>query len=286
MCIGLICVDPVWIAVFFISLIIAIVAQVFIKAQYGKWSQVRNGPDLSGLEAGFALVNRTHLGGGDAAKISPPESAELRKLRDLQNKGIITEEEYEAKKRQIDATGAKQADTKTNTSSIRFAKVAGTLSDNYDPRHQTVNLSQGVATQHSVAAMAIVAHELGHAQQHESGSALMSMRNVLVPALRFSPTLSYFLILIGLIFNVTGLFWLGVLFYGLVVLFALLTLPVEIDASRRGRRLLREAGLMQTEQDETGTRQVLMAAASTYVAAAITSLLQMLYYVRIGRRSA
>ena len=269
---------------FVISLIIAIAAQVYIKAQYGKWSRVRNGPDLSGLEAGFAIVNRTHLGGGDAAKISAPESAELRKLRDLQSKGIITAEEFEAKARQIEATAKPQSDTKTNTSSIRFAKAAGTLTDNYDPRNRTVNLSEGVGAGHSVAAMAIVAHELGHAQQHESGSALMSMRNVLVPALRFSPSLSYFLILIGLIFNLAGLFWLGVLFYGLVVLFALLTLPVEIDASRRGRRLLREAGLMQTEQDNTGTRQVLMAAASTYVAAAITALLQLLYYVRIGRR--
>jgi Zn-dependent membrane protease YugP len=132
--------------------------------------------------------------------------------------------------------------------------------------------------------MAIVAHELGHAQQHEENSALISMRNFLVPAVSVSPQIAYLLIIIGLIFNLAGAFWLGVIFYGLMVLFSIVTLPVEFDASRRGRNLLREAGLMKTDQDKAGSQRVLMAAASTYIAAAITAILQLFYYISIGRR--
>ena len=89
---------------------------------------------------------------------------------------------------------------------------------------------------------------------------------------------------IGLIFNLAGAFWLGVIFYGLMVLFSIVTLPVEFNASSRGRKLLREAGLMVTQEDESGSQRVLMAAASTYVAAAVTAILQLLYYISIGRR--
>jgi Zn-dependent membrane protease YugP len=110
------------------------------------------------------------------------------------------------------------------------------------------------------------------------------VRNVLVPAVRFSPTIAYMLILVGLIFNATGLFWLGIIFYALVVLFAILTLPVEFDASRRGLQLLDQSGLMVTDTDRQGSRRILFAAASTYVAAAITAVLQLLYYISIARR--
>ncbi|HSG16856.1 MAG TPA: zinc metallopeptidase [Anaerolineae bacterium] len=141
-----------------------------------------------------------------------------------------------------------------------------------------------MAGKHSVAAMAILAHELGYAQQHENGWLLISMHNVLVPAVRFSPQIAYVLILVGLIFNLTGAFILGVIFYALVVLFSTLTLPVEFDASRRGLKLLDQAGLMDGEQDRSGSRRILFAAASTYVAAAITVILQLLYYVSIACR--
>ena len=103
-------------------------------------------------------------------------------------------------------------------------------------------MSQDVATTPSVAAMAVVAHELGHAQQYAENSVLIQMRSFLVPAMRFSPMVSYALIMIGLFANILGLMQLGILFYGVVVLFMILTLPVEIDASRRGLLLLREAG--------------------------------------------
>jgi Zn-dependent membrane protease YugP len=110
------------------------------------------------------------------------------------------------------------------------------------------------------------------------------MRNVLVPAVRFSPQVAYILILIGFLFNIAGALWLGILFYALMVVFSVLTLPVEIDASRRGIQLLRESGLIEVEQDERGARNVLTAAASTYVAAAVTAILTLLYYITIARR--
>lgn len=160
----------------------------------------------------------------------------------------------------------------------------GELSDHYDPRSHTVRMSMGVASEPSVAAMAIAAHELGHAQQHQENSALIAMRSFLLPAVQISPTISYGLIFAGLIFNITGLAWLGIIFFGITVAFMVLTLPVEIDASRRGLRLLEETGLMQSEQDRSGSRQILTAAALTYVAAAITSILTLLYYVSLVSR--
>ena len=275
-------IDPLYLFIFFITLAISIAAQVFMSSTFKKWNQIRNGPDLSGTETGYAIVNRTGLGGGKPVAVSAIETPELRKLAELRDKGVITEGEYQAKRGQIKPP--KIQDTSVNTSEIEFQHISGNLTDHYDPRTQTVRLSDGVAKRHSVAAMAIVAHELGHAQQHEENSALISMRNFLVPAVSVSPQIAYLLIIIGLIFNLAGAFWLGVIFYGLMVLFSIVTLPVEFDASRRGRNLLREAGLMQTDQDEAGSQRVLMAAASTYIAAAVTAVLQLLYYISIGRR--
>ena len=236
-----------------------------------------NGAGLTGVEAGYAIVNRTDLG-GSGLDIEVPE---LKRLQELKAQGIITEQEYRAKASQIKAQAR---DTAVNRSSINFEAVRGDLTDHYDPRTHTVRLSEGVATRKSVAAMAIVAHELGHAQQHEHNSFLITARNVLVPAVRFSPTIAYILILIGFFFNLVGALWLGILFYALMVVFSVLTLPVEIDASRRGIRLLKESGLIVVDQDEKGARNVLNAAASTYIAAAVTAILTLLYYISIARR--
>jgi len=275
-------IDPTYLIVFFITLGISIAAQVFMSRTYKKWSQVRNGSDLSGTEAGYAIVNRTGLGGGSPVSVSTIETAELKKLGQLRDQGLVTEQEFQAKRAQLDLP--KVGDTGVNTSQIEFQHVSGNLTDHYDPRSNTVRLSDTVANRNSVAALAIVAHELGHAQQHEHNSFLITMRNFLVPAVSLSPRIAYFLIFIGLIFNFAGAFWLGVVFYGLMVVFSIITLPVEFDASRRGRQLLREADLMVSPEDEAGSQRVLMAAASTYVAAAVTAVLQLLYYISIGRR--
>ncbi len=160
----------------------------------------------------------------------------------------------------------------------------GQHTDHYDPASHVVRMSQEVATQPSVASMAVVAHELGHAQQHAERSMLIQMRNFLVPAMQFSPMVSYLLIVVGFLLNIAGLIEIGILFYGVVVVFMVLTLPVEFDASRRGLKLLRETGLMTTSDDVSGSRSVLTAAALTYVAAAVTALLNLLYYISLLNR--
>lgn len=167
---------------------------------------------------------------------------------------------------------------------VRLESTPGRMSDHYDPRTHTVRMSMDVAAKPSVASMAIVAHELGHAQQHAQNSPLIGLRNFLVPAMQISPTVSYGLIFAGLIFNITGLLWIGILFFAVTVVFMVLTLPVEIDASRRGLALLRESGVMSTQEEVGGARQVLTAAALTYVAAAITSVLTLLYYISLAQR--
>jgi uncharacterized protein len=167
---------------------------------------------------------------------------------------------------------------------VELEGVPQEMGDHYDPQTKIVRLSPSVAGTDSIASMAIVAHELGHAQQDKEHSPFMMARNFLVPAVQLSPSISYGLIIMGLMFNITGLAWLGVAFFGLTVLFMLLTLPVEIDASLRGLRLLESTGLMRTEQDRDGARQMLMAAAFTYIAAAITSILTLLYYISLVNR--
>jgi Zn-dependent membrane protease YugP len=157
----------------------------------------------------------------------------------------------------------------------------GELTDNFDPSSGVVNLSQDVARQASVAAMAITAHEFGHVQQHQQHSPLMAVRTMLVPSAMWGPRIGFALIFIGLILNFTGLALVGLILFAGTTLFTVVTLPVELDASRRAMILLRETGLIQSEQDAQGARAVLTAAAFTYVAAVATSLLTLLYYAMI-----
>jgi Zn-dependent membrane protease YugP len=173
---------------------------------------------------------------------------------------------------------------RTSLDPIPVERVSGQLSDHYDPRANVVRLSQPVADVKSVAAMAVSAHELGHVQQYQTGSGLIKMRGMLLPALQFSPTLSYICLMLGFLFNMTGFLWLGIFFFGLMVVFSLLTLPVEFDASRRGLKMLDEAGMLTSPEDKQGAQQVLRAAGLTYLAAAVTSVLQLLYYVSIVNR--
>lgn len=179
---------------------------------------------------------------------------------------------------------AQELFNKTSLEPVRVEHVSGTLSDHFDPRANVVRLSDSTARVNSVSAMAVTAHEFGHVQQYQSGSGMIKMRGFLMPALQFSPTISYIAILLGLWFNMTGLLWIGIIFFSIMVLFSLLTLPIEIDASRRGMRLLNEAGLMQSMDDEKGSKAVLRAAAMTYLAAAITSILQLFYYISVAKR--
>ncbi|MEJ2751599.1 MAG: zinc metallopeptidase [Candidatus Promineifilaceae bacterium] len=173
---------------------------------------------------------------------------------------------------------------RTSLSPTRVEPTRGSLTDHFDPRDNIVRLSEPVYGQSTISALAVSAHELGHVQQYQTGSSLIKARGFLLPAIQYSPTLSYLSILMGVIFNISGLVWLGVFFFALLVLFSFLTLPVELDASRRAIRMLEESGLLVTAEDKTGAQAVLRAAAMTYLAAAVTSLLQLLYYINIARR--
>jgi Zn-dependent membrane protease YugP len=169
---------------------------------------------------------------------------------------------------------------------VQIQGTAGELTDHYDPRNKTVFLSNGVANNPSVAALAIAAHELGHAQQDAEDYFPMRLRGIMVPMVNIGSYLGWILILAGLIIGWTGLAWLGVLVFSGGALFALATLPVEFDASARAKRLLAQSGIIQSDEEMRGVNTVLNAAALTYVAALVTAILQLLYYVMLiaGRR--
>jgi len=164
---------------------------------------------------------------------------------------------------------------------VRIEGVPGELSDHYDPRTKTLHLSQGVANSRSVASLAIVAHEVGHAVQDATDYAPLKLRGSIVPAIQVSAWIAPLLFFIGLLLNVTGLAWLGVILFGGTVVFALITLPVELNASARAMAMLRDNGLVASDQDEKGASSVLNAAALTYVAALAQTLMTLLYYVTL-----
>ncbi|HCR70219.1 MAG TPA: zinc metallopeptidase [Anaerolineae bacterium] len=164
---------------------------------------------------------------------------------------------------------------------LQIQGTPGELTDHYDPRNNTLFLSNSVANVPSVAALAIAAHELGHAQQDAEEYFPMRLRGFLVPMVNIGSNLGWILILAGLLLNLTGLAWVGVLVFSGGALFALATLPVEFDASARAKRMLANSGIIQTEEEMRGINSVLNAAALTYVAGLVTAILQLLYYVSL-----
>ena len=161
---------------------------------------------------------------------------------------------------------------------LQLKGIAGHLTDHYDPRNKTLALSQNIAQIPSVAAMAIAAHELGHAQQDKENYFPMRLRSALVPMVNIGTNLGWILIMVGLLIQLSGLAWLGVVAFSGGVVFSLATLPVELDASRRAKVMLKSSGMITSQEEERGVKQVLNAAAVTYVAAIITSLMQLLYF--------
>jgi len=166
--------------------------------------------------------------------------------------------------------------------SVQVGQIGGSLTDNYDPRTKRLNLSQGVHSGTSVAAAGVAAHEAGHALQDAHGYVFGRVRGALVPVASFGSMASWVLIVVGFLIGFSGLIWLGVLFYAFAVLFQVVTLPVEFDASRRALARLETVGGLPSEQID-GARAVLTAAALTYVAAALIAALQLLYFVGLAR---
>ena len=166
---------------------------------------------------------------------------------------------------------------------VSVGRVSGNLTDHYNPAKETLNLSDGVYGSASVAALGIAAHEAGHAMQKQEGYAPLMLRTAIVPVVNICSSLSTPLFFIGLLFTWEALTTLGIILFAASTVFALVTLPVEFNASSRAVKMLTDGGYI-SHDEEQGVRSVLNAAALTYVAAAVTSLLSLLRLVLIARR--
>jgi Zn-dependent membrane protease YugP len=185
-------------------------------------------------------------------------------------------------------TGAQFAQKMLDGNGIRDVKVTaigGSLTDHYNPANKTLNLSESVYGSNSVAAAAVACHECGHALQHAQGYAPLRLRSALVPVVNFSSMLSQIVIIIGiLLINVfPALFWIGILMFAMVLVFSVVTLPVEYNASHRALAWLQSShSLTPVEVDQA--RETLMWAARTYVVAALSALATLLYYISFASR--
>lgn len=165
---------------------------------------------------------------------------------------------------------------------VSIRTVSGNLTDHYDPRNNTLRLSDGVYGSSSVAAIGIAAHECGHAMQQHEGYAPLVLRSTLVPVVNLGSNLYFPIFLLGLLFSWEPLIYVGIACFALTLVFSLVTLPVEFNASGRALRVLDQQGYLSLEEMD-GARAVLSAAAMTYVAAAISSLLQLVRLLIIAR---
>ena len=177
---------------------------------------------------------------------------------------------------------------------VQVQAVGGTLSDHYDPRTRVVRLSEGVYGEATVSAMAVACHECGHAVQHARGYVPMNVRSALVPLANFGSSAWLILLIVGFILNFTGLIWAGIVLYAFAVLFHVVTLPVEFNASHRGLAYIKGQSDARTvnasmalavpgDDASAGARRVLTAAALTYVVGALTSIMQLLYFIGMAR---
>jgi Zn-dependent membrane protease YugP len=214
------------------ALILALIAQWWVRHSYQKYLQVRNSTGMTGLEAAQRMMRTVGL--------------------------------------RLNIEGAR-----------------GTLSDHYDPRTKVLRLSEDTARRPSVASVAIVAHELGHAVQDAQSYVPMRIRSGLVPVVNFTSWLGPILFMVGYWLSLRPVAWLGVLAFGGAAVFALVTLPVEINASRRGLQLLEQTGILTSRTEKQQARRVLSAAALTYVAALAQAISTLLYFFSLlsgGRR--
>ncbi len=175
----------------------------------------------------------------------------------------------QAARRLLDSQGARD---------VQIEEVDGFLSDHYDPTSRTLRLSPDVYGSSSLSAIGVACHEAGHALQHATDYAWLGMRTALVPATQFGNFGSYIFIMLGMFIGSLKLFLIGVILFSVVVLFSLITLPVEWDASARAKRLMVWSGIVSHDEQEDAAK-VLNAAFLTYVASAVTALLTLLYYL-------
>lgn len=173
---------------------------------------------------------------------------------------------YEAARRMLDANGLYD---------VPIEPVQGTLTDHYDPINRVVRLSEPVYYDSSIAAVSVACHEIGHAIQHKEHYPMLTLRHRMFPAVNFASGVAPFMLLAGFIFSSFNLIGLGIIFFSAAVAFQLVTLPVEFNASSRARKIMVQQGFIRHEE-ERGVAKVLNAAALTYVAAALVSLLELI----------
>ena len=165
---------------------------------------------------------------------------------------------------------------------VRIEQVAGTLTDHYDPRDNVIRLSQGVYNASTIAAVGIACHEAGHAAQHAESYKPIAVRNAILPVANIGSSSGLWIAVIGLMLNWTILVQIGIILYAFVALFQLVTLPVEFNASSRALKVIDESGMLQGEEYK-GARKVLSAAAMTYVAALLVSIMSLLRLILRAR---
>ena len=182
-------------------------------------------------------------------------------------------------------TGAQAADLmlkRQGVNGVRIERAGGWLSDHYDPGKKALRLSDDVYSSQSLSAIGVACHEAGHAMQDAHGYGMLSLRTALVPATNFSSTSAYIVMIGGFFLQMTGLIFVGVCLFSVGVVFSLITLPVEWDASKRAKVAMDEAGMLSPEENRHASK-VLNAAFLTYLAAAVTSVLTLAYYlIRLG----
>jgi hypothetical protein len=183
-------------------------------------------------------------------------------------------------------TGAEAADellSKAGITDVKIIQTGGKLSDHYNPLTKTLALSDEVYNSSSIAAIGIAAHEAGHAIQHAQNYMPLWIRSILVPTANFGSSIGYFVMIIGLFMSSTNMVFLGALLFSAVLLFQIVTLPVEFNASSRAKSLVIEYGIISPEE-QVGISRILNSAALTYVAAAVSTLLTLLYFLMRARR--
>ena len=167
---------------------------------------------------------------------------------------------------------------------VEIQQVPGRLSDHYDPRAKVLRLSSDVYGSTSVASIGVAAHEVGHAIQDKESYSALVFRNAIVPVVNFSSSLSWILFFIGILFSYSTLVTIGIILFSVVVLFQLVTLPVEFNASSRSLKILEARGILY-DKEVDGARKVLSAAALTYVAATLMAVLQLVRLIAISNRN-
>ena len=164
---------------------------------------------------------------------------------------------------------------------VSIERVAGNLTDHFDPRTNVIRLSESVYDSQSVSAVGVAAHEAGHAVQYAENYAPIRLRNKIVPVVNFGSSISWIVLILGVLLSMPSLLWLGIALFSLSTVFHLITLPVELNASNRAMKTITERNLLNSEDEVRGARKVLSAAAMTYVAALLVSLAQLLRIVML-----